>query len=253
MIEDMEIDTFQRMARIGASTLEELSGGAPVIVLAPHADDESLGCGALLAAAFAGPGAHVVNITDGRKSHANSRRWSGDRIAGLRSLELLEAVLHLGGKPKDITFLGHEDCRTPTAGSSFDDTVGIICHICGDLAAQSLFVTSDTDSHFDHQAAAAIARAVRERLPFLRLFFYPIWSRWQSDRSPRELDRLTPHRFDSRPWRHLKRAAIHAHRSQLGLVIGDDPQGFVLPDAMIGMFLDQDEWFFEDHDGRRNS
>ncbi len=49
------------------------AGAAPIVVLAPHPDDESLGCGALLAAAFAGKGARVVCLTDGSGSHPGSR------------------------------------------------------------------------------------------------------------------------------------------------------------------------------------
>ena len=35
-------------------------GRESLVVLAPHPDDESLGCGALLARGFAGAGAHVI-------------------------------------------------------------------------------------------------------------------------------------------------------------------------------------------------
>ena len=54
---------------IPAVAASVLLRGRPLLVLAPHPDDESLGCGALLAQAFAGAGAHVACLTDGAASH----------------------------------------------------------------------------------------------------------------------------------------------------------------------------------------
>ena len=39
--------------------------------------------------------------------------------------------------------------------------------------------------------------------------------------------------LDIGAFRYLKRQAIRAHRSQRGLVIRDDPAGFVLPPALL--------------------
>lgn len=82
-------------------TPDALLQGRAVLVLAPHPDDESLGCEALLAHAFARPTAnfraHVVCLTDGAASHPGSEAVSPSRLAAIRRLELRAAIIRLGG------------------------------------------------------------------------------------------------------------------------------------------------------------
>ena len=68
---DRDAAVIDRMddADVPAASADALLGGRPLLVLAPHPDDESLGCGALLAHGLAGPGAHVACLTDGAASH----------------------------------------------------------------------------------------------------------------------------------------------------------------------------------------
>ena len=94
-----------------APLADALSGREKIVVLAPHPDDETLGCGGLLARAFAGAGAHVVCVTDGSASHPASREWPPVRLAEMRRGELIEAIEILGGGAADLTWLGHPDSR----------------------------------------------------------------------------------------------------------------------------------------------
>ncbi|MFW8637553.1 PIG-L deacetylase family protein [Cribrihabitans pelagius] len=88
------------------------------MVLAPHPDDESLGCGALLARAFAGAGAHVICLTDGCASHPRSRLWPPERLAALRQQEMARAIECLGGTTGDLTWLGLADAELYRANAS---------------------------------------------------------------------------------------------------------------------------------------
>ncbi|HEX2943304.1 MAG TPA: PIG-L family deacetylase, partial [Rhodopila sp.] len=55
-------------------TLDHIAGTGTCLILAPHPDDESLGCGGLIATAVAaGRAPLVVILTDGAGSHPNSR------------------------------------------------------------------------------------------------------------------------------------------------------------------------------------
>ena len=64
-----------------------------VLVIAPHPDDESLGCGGLLSMlAAAGRSLHIVFVTDGGASHPHSRTWSRSRLALQREQEAAEAL-----------------------------------------------------------------------------------------------------------------------------------------------------------------
>ncbi len=223
----------------------DFNGGRPIVVLAPHPDDESLGCGALLAACFATSGAHIVCVTDGRRSHPNSVEWPGDRLARLRERELTTAVQRLGGTAADITFLRYRDCHAPRDRDARASAVGRIVALCDRLGARGVFSASPRDPHCDHQATADIARDVVVRRPALRLFFYPVWSRWHDPSFEQTINAPVPCVFESSRWRLPKLAAIAAHRSQRGLVVRDDPDGFVMQDDFIRLFASHDETFLE--------
>lgn len=217
----------------------------PIVVLSPHPDDESLGCGALLSASFGTSGAHVVCVTDGRLSHPNSLEWSGDRLARLRERELITAVQRLGGESGDITFLRFQDCQAPIEGIAHLDAVTKVVAVCDLLGARRLFSASPLDPHRDHQATAEIARKVIACRPNLRLFFYPIWARWHDPALVGRQTEMCQRIFVSDDWRVHKAAAIGAYTSQRGEIVGDDPSGFEMDDEFVNFFVDQNEIYLE--------
>jgi LmbE family N-acetylglucosaminyl deacetylase len=53
-----------------------------ILVVAPHPDDETLGCGGLISLlAQNGSAFYIVFVTDGSASHRNSRAWPSARLA----------------------------------------------------------------------------------------------------------------------------------------------------------------------------
>ncbi|UWQ19968.1 PIG-L deacetylase family protein [Jannaschia sp. W003] len=219
---------------------------APVLVLAPHADDESLGCGLLLSEIWRGGGAaHVACLTDGAASHPNSRSHPPARMARLREEEMARAVGLLGGTPGDVTFLGLPDAALHRVHGPGADLARDVTALVDRLDAGTLVAPSPLDPHCDHEAGALAARAVAAGRPGLRLLFYPVWSRWTAP------GRVAPVPAGTRPFRwsrgrrHDKRAAIYAHASQMGRVVRDDPDGFAMPEGFAEAFVDAPETFFE--------
>lgn len=103
-----------------------LSAADRIFVLSPHPDDETLGCGGLLARASAlNLPVHLVFLTNGDgslctrlaenvrrpRSHPNKPE-SFIRMAGMRQKEALAAAARLGVDANDVVFLGYPDGGT---------------------------------------------------------------------------------------------------------------------------------------------
>lgn len=217
-------------------------GREKLVVLAPHPDDESLGCGALLARALAGAGGHVICLTDGSASHPGSAEWTPQRLAAQRRAEMVKAIECLGGSARDLTWLGMADSRLYRADSQ---AVSVeLEKIIAGIDAQHVFVPAAEDHHEDHQATARFATQLRERRPDWTFYNYPVWCRWDDPDFRKNIARHTPVFLPLGSFRAKKRAAINAHQSQMGKIITDDPSGFTLPSGFIEKFLAEDEVFW---------
>ncbi|PRY93791.1 LmbE family N-acetylglucosaminyl deacetylase [Hasllibacter halocynthiae] len=217
-----------------------LVGRGPVLVLAPHADDEVLGCGALLADCWReGVPAHVVCLTDGAASHPRS----ATDLAALRRTELERTITILGGVPaRDLTCLGHPDAAL------HDVPEGVVAAQLLALVdaggARVLVVPSPLDPHCDHVTAAALADRVAAARPALVVLHYPIWSRWTGGGAAPPVPGSRRHAYPvTAPA--LKARAIAAHASQQGGVIRDDPDGFAMPEGFAAMFAQGPEIYDE--------
>jgi LmbE family N-acetylglucosaminyl deacetylase len=124
--------------------------GRTWLVLAPHADDESLGIGATLAlAADAGVEVRVVIVTDGAQQGETPRREA----------EAVAAAGELGVPPP--TFWRLPDRGLGTAFGRLRRAVG---DALAAWPADTLLVTSPVELHPDHRALAlSTQRALRRR------------------------------------------------------------------------------------------
>ncbi len=226
-------DALRQFEALPSCGLEALLPGGPALVLAPHADDESLGCGGLIAEACAQGRPPVVAIlTDGVGSHPNTPP------ARLRALREREAAAATGllGLPRDrLHFLGLPDTAAPLAGPGFERAVAELARLFRHGGCGVVVAPWRHDPHCDHEAAAAMAIALA-RAEGVRLLSYPVWG-WTLP-----LDAVLP-RAAVDGWRldisaHLaaKRRAIAAHASQHGGLVDDDPGGFQLPPGLLAVF-----------------
>ncbi len=224
-----------------------LGPGRGVVVLAPHPDDETLGCGALIAACFeARRPVHVVLVTDGGASHPGSASWPPERLACQRRSEAIEAIRRLGGGEEDLSFLGFPDGAVPAEGPEVAAAARRVRAICEATGAATLLSTGPRDAHADHKATAAIAAATAALRGGIEVLHYPIWPPEPDPRAPAR-------RFSLGRHLELKRLAIGAHVSQLGGLVTDAPEGFVLPAAFVAAFLERDEIFLEPDDAFRHA
>ncbi len=223
-----------------------------VVVVAPHPDDESLGCGGLLALlAAAGQAADVLIVTDGSRSHPNSRSYPSPQLAALREQETLSALAALGLPADAAHFLRFGDCALPEAGTpEFTEACRRIHKILEDLSPNTLLVPWRRDPHCDHEATWRLLRGAAVQLASApRWLEYPVWA-WEhaaEEAAPRA-EEAVAWRLDISPVLARKQQAIAQHRSQMGAIIRDDPTGFVLKPEMLRHFAHPWELYLEPSD-----
>ena len=217
--------------------------GESVVVVAPHPDDESIACGGLIALlARRSVVVNVIIVTDGCGSHPNSSAYPPEQLAKLRAEETLSALSHLGVEERCLWFCGLPDRFVPAEGTpgfitAVDQAFGLICR----LRPKTLVLPSAKDTHGDHRAAAAIWRHAARLAPNPSwMFEYIVWpSAEPLGAVPAtvelEITEVLP----------LKQRAVTEHRSQRGLVIMDDPDGFVLPANLLARASAPYEVFFQ--------
>jgi LmbE family N-acetylglucosaminyl deacetylase len=230
-------DFHRRWRALPLGALDDIIGSGTCLVLAPHPDDESLGCGGLIAACVAaGRRPLIVIVTDGTGSHPGSAAFPPSRLGAVRAHEARDAVTHLGLASDRVVFLHQRDTATPHDGPGFDALVATLKGlVCLEPACTAILAPWRHDPHCDHEAAALLASAVAAEVS-IRHVAYPVWG-WTLP-----ADTAIPavpeagFRLDIRCFLPAKRAAIQAHRSQYGELITDDPTGFRLSPGLLSVF-----------------
>ena len=222
--------------RLPIRSIEPLLAAGPPLILAPHPDDESLGCGGLIAACTAaGAPPFVVVMTDGAGSHPRSRAFPPARLRALRMQEAREAVTLLGLTPDRLTFLGFEDTNSPSDGPAFDAAVRQVAELVRQHRLGVILATWQHDPHCDHLATHHLAAAVAT-LTGRQHLAYPVWGLTLPPSTPLAGPLPTGFRVPVAPFLSRKRQAIAAHRSQYAGLIDDDPDGFQLPPDFLRLF-----------------
>ena len=166
---------LEQMAALPFADLDEITGGTTALVLAPHADDESLGCGGLIAEAAArGFPPAVAVLTDGSMSHPSSRSHPPPRLRALRQAEARAAVAALGVGSERLHFLNLPDGGAPREGPGMEEAAARVADLARAYKAGTILTTWECDPHADHVAAQVIARAAARSMG-ARVVSYPVW------------------------------------------------------------------------------
>lgn len=140
-----------------------------VMVLAPHPDDETLGCGATIAR-LAANGAHVVVVFVSDGGMGDPQGYCGGDVVRTRKAEAERATSALG--VAEVRFLDFPDGEL-VADAALEHA---IARAWAEIAPDWVFTTATVDAHRDHMVVGQLARAIRDRdQPAARLFEYETW------------------------------------------------------------------------------
>ncbi len=233
------------MAHFPIRNLTTIFGPRPAMILAPHPDDESLGCGGFIAEACLRDAPPVVAIlTDGSRSHPNSKRYDTTALRSLRETETRHAVAILGLPADRLIFLRHPDTQAPNQGVGLQAAAREVADLLQAFGCGSLVVSWRHDPHCDHEAAAAIAERACA-IARVRLLAYPVWGLTLPPDHAIDAEHISGFRLDVAPHLARKRHAILAHASQYAGIVDDDPDGFQMKADFIARFLTPTETYIE--------
>ena len=145
---------------------------ASALIIAPHPDDETLGCGGIACKKIAsGAATRFVFVTDGAASHPG--RLAPQILRAKREAEAREAVARLGATAEHITFLRYPDGE---AASHVEAIAADIARLLEKYEPESVFVPHAQDFTADHAAVNAASRkALAADGRPTSVYEYPVW------------------------------------------------------------------------------
>ncbi len=243
-LKDAALSLLHRLFAALAVELKPEAPAGPLLIVAPHADDETLGCAAvMLRAVRAGRRVGVVIVSDGSQS-IQSAIISAQQLAAMRVDEAVAAVGAFGVAREDVHFLGFPDSRLDDAKAAVAEA--LLARIAA-LNPAEIYVPYGIDGHRDHRAVAAafdmLLGAGKIACP---VYEYPVWFwPWQALRHlamPRRLLRLR--KVATAGCLATKRQAMLSYRSQMENITGE-PDVWFLERRMLANFFKPNELFFE--------
>jgi N-acetylglucosamine malate deacetylase 1 len=196
------------------------------IVFAPHQDDETFGCGGMIALKRAQKiPVKVVFLTDGRLSKPNDVK--PEEIIKIRQQEALNALNFLGVAPLDTHFLGHIDgSLKQLSDEQQNEIITELAQLLKSFNPEEVYVPHSHDRHPDHEATySLVQKAIVASEIQVELWQYPIWILWQNPLvSHLKVPEISPaYRISIDVVQEQKNRAIASYHSQISTL----PPGFL--------------------------
>ena len=148
-----------------------LSFAEKTVIIAPHPDDEVIGCAGLIQALVErGTPPHVIILTGGEGSHRGCCNTSAEEIIAARHQLTLRAAATLGLPESHIHCLSY-----PDGGVALEhpETEGLQA-LLSELVPQSVFVPHCGEGWSDHLQAAEITKALMAEKK-AAIYEYCVW------------------------------------------------------------------------------
>ncbi len=237
------------VAKLALKPPETVLSWGRTVVVAPHPDDESLGCGGAIALLREFDAeVFVLVLSDGTLSHPHSKKFPPEKLRDLREREITQALKILGVDSEFIEFFRYRDRSVPNKNSeNWHEAVERCGRYLAEIRPATVFIPWRRDPHPDHRAAFDLINSAGENLPFeIKLIEYPIWL-WEiaeSSDTPLATE-VSAWRLDIEKVLAKKLRAIGEHKSQTTDLIDDDAEGFRLSTEILENFATPFEVYLE--------
>lgn len=164
----------RKLASVPAITADILvPPNCRAVIIAPHPDDEVLGCGGLMCQLHQlERSVALISVTDGGGSHPGSTLWPEQRLKAIRPQESADALSRLGLQPDAVEWLrgGFPDGGIASQEEAL--TTFLEQHLC---PTDVVFTVWAQDGHPDHEA---VGRASAKACASVgaQLHEVPIWA-----------------------------------------------------------------------------
>jgi N-acetylglucosamine malate deacetylase 1 len=210
------------------------------MVFAPHPDDETLGCGGLIALKRdQGAQVWVVLLTNGEASYLYDRTANPDTLPQTRLQEAQQAIAILGVSSSNLLCLNQPDGVLNTLSEAQRRAlVQSLQELIETYQPEELYVPHQLDVHTDHEATYGLVKqALARSSSSATLWQYPVWMFWNRllfwDLSTNNL--TNAYRVPIGEVLEVKQKAIASYRSQHS----------VLPPGFLQNCLGPYEFFFQ--------
>lgn len=241
----LSILQFRWLVHIGSKPM--IANQKSALIIAPHQDDEVLGCGGLIAYKREhNLSVDVVFVTDGSASHHWHPNFQSGELIPIRREEALTASSILGVDAEKIHFLNKPDNQLRLLNpTERQNTVEELAKILESCQPEEVYVPHRQDRIKDHEITYELVQeAINLSGIQVEVLQYPIWVLWKSllFRDLR-LDELAgAYRLTIHSVQYKKQQALNIYRSQCISIDGKSPP--ILKPAFLKRFALPYEVFF---------
>ncbi|MFA6062365.1 MAG: PIG-L deacetylase family protein [Gallionella sp.] len=218
------------------------------LIVAPHPDDETFGCGGLIALKLAqGAVVHVLILSRGEGGHRGCCTIREEVVAVERTRQAEHACAKLGLSKANLHWLDFPDGNIKQGDCA---KVTKIQALIDKVVPMEIYAPAPFDCWVDHERACEIIKKIISgHKNDISLYVYPIWM-WYNLRL-RDLGRLNGWHalnLDIRAVQATKREAMRYYLSEINLLCGTRWCGN-LPEGFSRPFYDDFEIFFQQKEG----
>lgn len=254
-----------RCKLIGGALAYRQASDKPALIVAPHPDDETFGCGGLIRLKrAAGVSVRVILLTDG-EAVASGLGEKPESVVAARRREFTNACQALGLESETLRFLHLPDGRLPHPGQTgFDKAVKAVATEIESFGPGEIYCPHLLDVRPDHIAATLMTRAALNLAfaptggkggrkpdegavshPPPTLLYYPVWMWYHASSGLRKrLDCRDAWRLDISAGLSVKKQAMAAYLNSPQKTADGNPFCGRLPQSFLRNFNRPYEVYF---------